>query len=88
MSLVFMMTINHWNDVHPPHILFHSIILMVCVCMYVCVCVVCVCMHAYVYVCMVYYFYYCPHYSGCLAGRAYPKGDIPKNYVKAVKINV
>ncbi|XP_065882689.1 vacuolar protein sorting-associated protein 8 homolog isoform X2 [Dysidea avara] len=23
--------------------------------------------------------------SGCLAGRAYPKGDIPKNYVKAVK---
>ena len=27
-------------------------------------------------------------FSGCLAGRAYPKGDIPKNYAKAVKINV
>jgi len=27
-------------------------------------------------------------YSGCLAGRAYPKGDIPKNYVKAVKTAV
>jgi len=26
--------------------------------------------------------------SGCLAGRAYPKGDIPKNYVMAVKIAV